>query len=121
MSMADPQDLPSFDAQSVLAALRMNDVDAALAAGLLHAPALDELLRLNLSEEDARSVDSAASRRRTALAARERFNQRNKRVAARKHARDTAHQNKLDQTSKLPPAANAALLRALARVKKPQQ
>ena len=121
MSMADPQDLPSFDAQSVLAALRMNDVDAALAAGLLHAPALDELLRLHLSEEDARRVDSAASRRRTALAARERFNQRNQRVAARKHARDTAHQNKLDQTSKLPPAANAALLRALARVKKPQQ
>ena len=111
---------PAFDAERVLQALLCDDLDAAINAGLIHAPDATALRASGLSDADAQLIDTAATQRRRAWAARARFEARNARVVARKQAREAAHRNKLDATTRLPPAANAALLRALARVRKPK-
>lgn len=114
-----PVTQPPFDHVRVLHALQGDDLDAAINAGLMCAPDATALRALGLTEADVQLIDAAATQRRRAWAARARFEARNARVAARKQAREAAHRSKLDATTRLPPAANAALLRALARAKKP--
>ncbi len=116
--MSDLAPVPAFDLTQVLHALKHQDVDGAIEAGLMQAPAFSALCGMGMSEQDAHLIDDTATQRRTAWAARERFHQRNARVAAQKHARENAHALKRDETTKLPPAANAALLRVLARARK---
>lgn len=118
--MSDVSLFETVDLQGVLEALQRQDLDAAIEAGLMRCPPFDGLITAEVAVEDARLIDSAATQRRVAWAARERFEARNARVEARKLARDNAHRNKRDQADKLPPAANAALLRALERVRKPK-
>ena len=116
--MSDVSPVTDFNLTQVLHALKHQDVDRAIEAGLMQAPAFSALCSMGMSEQDAHLIDATATQRRTAWAARERFHQRNARVAARKHARENAHALKRDETTKLPPAANAALLRVLARARK---
>jgi hypothetical protein len=97
-----------------MAALAVDDLDQALALGLLEAtpcPACSPDCQQHLL--DARSA------RLRALAARDRHRQRNARVAQRMMAREAARRPPptADAPSSLPPAAAAALARALAKAR----
>lgn len=118
--MPAPPTAAVFDAHAVLAALQNDNLDGAIESGLMQAPALEVLLAAGLLPSQAEMIEHAASQRRIAWAARARFEARNARVAARKRAREEAHRRKADEAGTLPPAANAALLRALSRVRTPK-
>ena len=105
----------------VVAALREGDVDKALDAGLLEAPACPAC-----SAECTATWQAARDARLVALAARERFRAREARLARRRHERDarraaarespvTADEVPAPPPPVLPPAAAAALARAKAR------
>ena len=103
-------------AHALLAALRMDDIDAALAHGLLDAvpcPGCSEACNALLVE--------ARDARRFALAARARFRARGERLARRKAeseaARTPAPAPTASQAPALPTAAADALARALAKAR----
>lgn len=103
-------------AHAVLAALREDDLDAALALGLLDLP------HCASCREDCNAMLAAASQaRQFALAARDRHRARALRLARiqseREAARRPAQVNRLAPDPALPAAAADALARALARVK----
>jgi Na+-translocating ferredoxin:NAD+ oxidoreductase RnfC subunit len=96
-------------AHRIVDALRVDDLDRAIDAGLLDdidCPACSDACRALLA--DARLA------RRTALAARERFRDRALRLAQRQRERD-ARRAPASAAASLPPAAAAALARAKAR------
>ena len=102
-------------AHALLAMLANDDVDAALAHGLLDAAACplcaDACNRALLEVRDARHF---------ALAARDRFDARNARLQRRKAERDAARRPPVQAGSVpagLPPAAADALARALAKAR----
>jgi len=104
----------SHPAHALLAALRADDLDAALALGLLDAqpcPACDAACNALLFE--------ARDARRFALAARDRYRAREARMARRKAERDAARlpppSAAVTQAPTLPSAAADVLARALAK------
>ncbi|WP_407910035.1 hypothetical protein [Lysobacter claricitrinus] len=101
--------------------LRVDDVDRAIAAGLLDIDAC-----AGCAPTCTAALLSARDDRRFALAARERFRAREQRLARRAAEREAARTTPpaaSATTAKptLPPAAAAALQRALARAKGPSQ
>lgn len=97
-------------AHAILAALRDDDLDAAIEGGLLHAPPCPRCAA-NCSS----LLVGARDERLRALAARERFRAREERLARRVAGRDAARSSATEQPSSLPPAAAAALARAKAK------
>jgi hypothetical protein len=97
-------------AHAILAALREDDLDAALQLGLL------EALPCPRCEPACASILVAArDARLRALAARERFRAREARLARRAAEREAARATAARQPAALPPAAAAALARAKAK------
>ena len=97
-------------AHAILAALREDDLDAAIERGLLEAiPCPD------CAESCAALLIQACDARLRALAARERFRTRERRLARISSERDAARNNAARQPAALPPAAAAALARAKAK------
>jgi hypothetical protein len=97
-------------AHAVLAALREDDLDAAIERGLL-----DALPCPGCNADCATTLISARDARLRALAARERFRAREQRLARRAAERDAARNIAAKQPAALPPAAAAALARAKAK------
>ena len=97
-------------AHAILAALREDDLDAAIERGLLDAVPCP---RCNPS--CASMLISAREARLRALAARERFRAREARLARRAAEREAARNIAAKQPAALPPAAAAALARAKAK------
>ncbi len=104
-------------AHAVLAALGMDDLDAALVHGLLDAmpcPACDALCNALLA--------TARDTRQNALAARDRHRARDARLQRRKAERDAARVPKISPTQApaLPAGAADVLARALAKARTPR-
>ena len=103
-------------AHALLAMLADDDVDAALACGLL-----DALPCPSCSVDCNAALAEARDARRVALAARDRFVARNARLQRRKAERDAARRPPpgvaSTQAAALPSAAADALARALAKAK----
>lgn len=103
-------------AHAVQVALEDNDLDLALARGLL-----DERLACTHCTARCQSLlQAAADARRKALAARERFSARQTRLAKRRQEREAKGKTATSTASEagapaLPPAAAAALARAKAK------
>ncbi|HET7127028.1 MAG TPA: hypothetical protein VFI26_08060 [Lysobacter sp.] len=97
-------------AHAILAALREGDLDAAIERGLLDAQPCPRC-----NADCASRLIAARDARLRALAARERFRAREKRLARRAAERDAARTNAARQPAALPPAAAAALARAKAK------
>ena len=97
-------------AHAVLAALREDDLDAAIERGLLGAQPCPRC-----EERCSALLTGARDSRLRALAARERFRARERRLARRAAERDAARNDAAKQPSSLPPAAAAALARARAK------
>ena len=101
------------DAHALLALLALDDLDAALAQGLLDAhacPACDAACNARLL--------AAREQRRIALAARDRYRARGARLARRKAEREAARAPAASPVAKapaLPPSAADVLARALAK------
>ncbi|GAB3727413.1 hypothetical protein GCM10028862_03970 [Luteimonas pelagia] len=107
-------------AHAVVAALLVDDVDRAIEGGLLDDIACD------MCDAACRArVTEARHARRSALAARERYRERQVRLARRAAERDAQRRGAADPTAgpgapaELPKAASDALARALARAAKP--
>jgi hypothetical protein len=100
---------------AIVSALLVDDLDAAIEAGLLACvpcPACASHCQA--------AVGAARDARLTALAARERYRARQARLAARVQERATRRaQAAAASPSALPPAAAAALQRALAKARRP--
>jgi hypothetical protein len=97
-------------AHDILIALREDDLDSAIEHGLLDAqpcPHCEERCSAPLIE--------ARDSRLRALAARERYHARERRLARRAAERDAARNIAAKQPAALPPAAAAALARAKAK------
>ena len=104
-------------AHAVLAALALDDMDAALAQGLLAGLACPTCEpRCNALMAEARNT------RQIALAARERYRARDVRLRRRKAERDAARVPKVSPTQApaLPAAAAEVLARALAKARTPR-
>jgi Na+-translocating ferredoxin:NAD+ oxidoreductase RnfC subunit len=102
--------IETHPAHAILAALREDDIDAAIERGLLDAqpcPCCEDRCSNLLIE--------ARDSRLRAVAARERFRAREARLARRAAERDAARTNAARQPAALPPAAAAALARAKAK------
>ena len=104
-------------AHAVLASLHMDDLDAALAHGLLEVlpcPACNSACNAHLA--------TAREARKIALAARDRHRARAARLQRRKAERDAARVPKASPTQApaLPAAAADVLARALAKARKPR-
>jgi hypothetical protein len=97
-------------AHAVLAALREDDLDAAIGLGLL-----DALPCPRCTSDCASTLIAVRDARLRALAARERFRAREQRLARRAAERDAARDTASKQPAALPPAAAAALARAKAK------
>lgn len=98
------------DAHRIVAALAVDDLDAAIEAGLLDASTCSAC-----TPECRATLAHARDERHRALAARERFRDRTLRLARRQHERDAARAPAEASKQSLPPAAAAALARAKAR------
>lgn len=105
----------------VIAALQRGDVDAALEAGLMELAGSDRLEGADISNDDRERIRAAAAKLRYAWAARERFRARQARLQERARQREARRADACptDAVAKpaLPPAAAAALAKALARAK----
>jgi hypothetical protein len=102
--------IEAHPAHAILAALGEDDLDAAIERGLLDAvpcPACNA--------DCASALIAARDARLRALAARERFRNREARLARRAAERDAARKVAARQPAALPPAAAAALARAKAK------
>jgi hypothetical protein len=97
-------------AHEILAALREDELDAAIERGLLDAQPCPRC-----NADCASRLIAARDARLRALAARERFRARGKRLARRAAERDAARNVAAKQPAALPPAAAAALARAKAK------
>ena len=97
-------------AHAILAALREDDLDAAIELGLL-----DALPCPRCTSVCASTLIAARDARLRALAARERFRARERRLARRVAEREAARATAGKQPAALPPAAAAALARAKAK------
>jgi uncharacterized protein (UPF0212 family) len=97
-------------AHAILAALREDDLDAAIELGLLGA-----LPCPRCASDCASTLIAARDARLRALAARERFRARERRLARRVAEREAARATAAKQPAALPPAAAAALARAKAK------
>ena len=100
----------THQAHAILAALRDDDIDAAIERGLLDAVPCPDC-----NADCASQLIAARDARLRALAARERFRAREARLARRAAERDAARTNAARQPAALPPAAAAALARAKAK------
>jgi Na+-translocating ferredoxin:NAD+ oxidoreductase RnfC subunit len=100
------------DAHRIVAALVVDNVDAAIEAGLL-----DDVACSACTPQCREALMHARDERQRALAARERYRDRALRLARRQRERDAARAPVQQDASKpaLPPAAAAALARAKAR------
>jgi hypothetical protein len=96
-------------AHRIVDALRVDDLDRAIDAGLL-----DDIACTDCTPDCRATLADARAARRTALAARERYRDRTLRLAQRQRERD-ARRAPPSTTASLPPAAAAALARAKAR------
>ena len=97
-------------AHAILAALREDDLDAAIERGLP-----DALPCPRCASGCASTLIAARDARQRALAARERFRAREKRLARRVAELEAARATAAKQPAALPPAAAAALARAKAK------
>ena len=95
---------------AILAALREDDLDAAIERGLL-----DTQPCSRCEERCSALLIKARDSRLHALAARERFRARERRLARRTAEREAARNIAAKQPAALPPAAAAALARAKAK------
>jgi hypothetical protein len=97
-------------AHAILAALRVDDLDAAIERGLLDVQPCP-----HCNADCASQLIEARDARLRALAARERFRNREARLAHRAAEREAARTVAAKQPAALPPAAAAALARAKAK------
>ncbi len=97
-------------AHAILAALQVDDLDAAIECGLLDAQPCP-----GCTPRCCALLVEARDARLRALAARERFRARERRLERRASERDAARSKAARQPAALPPAAAAALARAKAK------
>ena len=97
-------------AHRIVDALRVDDLDRAIEAGLL-----DDIACAHCPPACREALTQARDERHRALAARERFRDRALRLARRQRERDAARAPAEASKQSLPPAAAAALARAKAR------
>jgi hypothetical protein len=102
-------------AHAIVSALRADDLDRALGHGLLEVGPCSEC-----GPECRAMLTAAREERRRALAARERHRARTERLARRAEERKAQRAAAQRQPAALPPAAAAALARALAKASKPR-
>lgn len=104
----------------IVAALARDDLDLALAEGLLDWNGCEDCARaLGLRPDQVALLAAARAARLRALAARERYRARNARRAERDAQRAARRAAAARLPSSLPPAAAAALARACAKAAKP--